>query len=102
MGSAYYVVLKVLKRKSGPKFDAWNIGVITYILLCGMCPFWEKIEIGIFNEVRENVKKKTNYSNCVTPHTCLCSIERCLKDCPIDRRAITFCSILTTFNLVLF
>jgi len=72
MGSAYYIIPKVLKRKSGPKFDAWNIGVITYILLCGMCPFEENIEIGFFNEVGERVKKKTNYLNCVTPtHACV-------------------------------
>jgi hypothetical protein len=29
VGSAYYVVLKVLKRKSSPEYDAWNIGVHT-------------------------------------------------------------------------
>jgi calcium-dependent protein kinase len=45
MGSAYYIVPKVLKRKSSPKFDAWNIGVITYILLCGMCPFWRRLKL---------------------------------------------------------
>jgi serine/threonine protein kinase len=70
MGSAYYIVPEVLKRKLGPKFDAWiNIGVITYILLCGMCPFWEKIEIGVFNEVGEKVKKnKQNFQIVSLPH----------------------------------
>lgn len=42
---------EVLNRKSGPESDVWSIGVISYILLCGRRPFWDKTEQGIFNEV---------------------------------------------------
>ncbi|CAI7827322.1 unnamed protein product, partial [Closterium sp. NIES-53] len=58
VGSAYYVAPEVLKRRSGPESDVWSIGVITYILLSGRRPFWDKTEAGIFNEV---LKKKPDF-----------------------------------------
>ncbi|KAK8971205.1 Calcium-dependent protein kinase 1 [Platanthera guangdongensis] len=60
VGSPYYIAPEVLLKHYGQESDVWSAGVMIYILLSGVPPFWDETEHGIYDQV---LKGELNFSS---------------------------------------
>ncbi|CAI7853155.1 unnamed protein product [Closterium sp. NIES-53] len=53
VGSLYYVAPEVIEGSYGFPADVWSAGVVLYVLLAGIPPFWAKTEADVTKAIRE-------------------------------------------------
>ena len=89
VGSPYYVAPEVLRRKYGRECDMWSAGVILYILLGGLPPFWGNNEKEIFDSI---MKGKVDFSEDPWPeisHSAKDLVKRLLTHNRAERLTVT-------------
>lgn len=57
VGTPYYTAPEVIDRSYTKKCDIWSLGVITYILLSGMAPFYGRDNAEIMRMIRAGIFK---------------------------------------------
>lgn len=52
IGSPLYISPSVLQHSYGPEADLWSLGIVLYVMLCGVPPFWGRTTAEIFHSIQ--------------------------------------------------
>jgi len=52
LGTCYYVAPEVIDGPYDTRCDLWSLGIVTYMLLCGVPPYWGRSNSEILQQVR--------------------------------------------------
>lgn len=53
IGTSYYIAPEVIDKCYDQKCDVWSLGVILYIMLSGLPPFYSKNEVEIYEKIKK-------------------------------------------------
>ncbi|CAI5484288.1 unnamed protein product [Closterium sp. Yama58-4] len=53
VGSLFYIAPEVIAGSYGTPADVWSAGVVLYVLLAGVPPFWAETEAGVARAIKE-------------------------------------------------
>ncbi len=70
-----YMCCQVLRRDYGVEADMWSLGVMLYILLSGLPPFWGDKEEDIFRMVLK-VRSPDMLHDCACNHFCTLTVTK--------------------------
>ena len=89
IGTAYYIAPEVIDKKYDEKCDVWSLGVILYIMLCGLPPFNSRGESEIYEKIKKlPVSFKGEVWNTVSDEAKLL-IQKMLRKDPTTRIPIS-------------
>jgi calcium-dependent protein kinase len=53
IGTSFYIAPEVIDKNYDEKCDVWSLGVILYIMLCGLPPFFSRNDAEIFEKIKK-------------------------------------------------
>ncbi|CAI7870061.1 unnamed protein product, partial [Closterium sp. NIES-54] len=92
MGTPQYMAPELIQGEYGPEVDVWSAGVVMYIAMCGVPPFWASSNRSLAEAIRGKEVSFKSAKWAGVPEECKDLIGRMLVKDP--KRRITALEIL--------
>eukprot|EP00897_Mesotaenium_endlicherianum_P007638 jgi/Mesen1/6902/ME000353S05925 len=86
-GSPFYMAPEVLDGEYGHEADVWSLGIILYILLCGVPPFWGETDAQTYDAARRTEPAFSEPAWRDVGSDAICLVRRLLSKDPRKRPA---------------